>query len=221
MDACIFVLAINMAVPVYMADRTITKLNVGDQVCVMQILPDEWMQVHWSTGNVGHTGYLRQVSVYKEAEPTAQEHQETPLIPPPPPSPAAPPPGRQTYLGAPRLPHLLAMECAPAAGISRSDRVSTDGGLYGVVFKDGTSVVDVVSGLGNVRSYPVIDRHDDQSRHTLYVAAKRVDQDRTLYFAFDYSRVTNDVSAIRVEAPGGYDARDKCLMDWKVSGYAD
>ena len=246
MDACIFVLTINALTPVYMSDRTtqLTDLNAGDKVCIMEILPPDWMQAHWSISGIGHTGYLHQATAHKEAlptEPTPYEEREV-LPPPPPPAPAPPPPpplaqptppdmppalppegrpapsmppngmpppmppGKQGYLDEPQLPRVLVMLCQPA-----------DGRPYGVFFEDGSRTVELTG--SKARPYFVIDRRDNHPGHTLYVAAKRQDQDRTLYFAFDYSRVTSDVSAIRVKAPNGYDQHDKCFMDWEKTTF--
>lgn len=201
MDACIFVLTINMAMPVYAADRAteISTLGINDKVCVMEIEPNDWMQIHWSNGNVGHTGFIRNTGISKPAiptEPTPYESQEH--LSPPPPTPA--PPQRQGGEFAPNS-HLV-MICSPM-----------NGAPYGVALTMGnTKEVEVISASGKtVRPYPIYDVNNNEHRHVLYVAAKRPDQDRTLFFAFDYSQKGDDVSAIRVKGPG-YDSTDRCTM---------
>lgn len=201
MDACIFILTINMAMPVYASDLTteISELDINDKVCVMQIESNNWMQVHWSNGNVGHTGFIRNTGVSKPAQPTeptpyeSQEH----LAPPPPPAPA---PQKQGGQFAPDS-HLV-MICSPASGSPYAVSLTMNDAKH----------IDVISNSGTARSYPIYDMNNNENNHVLYIAAKRPDQDRTLYFAFDYSGKGNDVSAIRVKAPNGYDARDKCAM---------
>jgi len=228
MDACIFVLTINMMTPVYMSDRAtyLTDLTAGDKVCVMEILPDEWMSIHWSAGGIGHTGFLHGATVHKEAKPTEPTpYEEHEALPPPqpiaPPTPSMPPQQQRGYPGqpmpsqeqrsasTPNLPRVLAMTCQPSDIGARS---------YDVFFKDGDPSLKI-TGSNVPRWYHVIDRHDNSGGHILYVAAKRQDQERTLYFAFDYSQTNGDASAIRVKAPNGYDAKDKCWMDWEQTSY--
>jgi hypothetical protein len=70
MNACIFILTINMIAPVYGNDRTtvFNQLNYGDKVCIAEI-QGNWMAAHWTIGNQRHGGWLRDVHVAKPAEP--------------------------------------------------------------------------------------------------------------------------------------------------------
>jgi len=69
------------------------------------------------------------------------------------------------------------------------------------------------SDTGRTRPYPVRDIHDDTGAGVFYVNAKRDDQRRTLFFAFNYSNDGNDGS-IRVKGVNSdgtkLDARDAC-----------
>ncbi|HEY8007133.1 MAG TPA: hypothetical protein VIE66_10145 [Methylocella sp.] len=66
---------------------------------------------------------------------------------------------------------------------------------------------------GRTRSYPVREIHDNTDAGIFYVNAKRDDQPRTLFFAFNYSNNGND-GGIRVKGinPDGtkMDMRDSC-----------
>jgi hypothetical protein len=210
MNACIFILTINAVMPVYVGPggSQIDHLGIGDQVCVTRIEPGDLMQVHWSSGNIGHTGFLHGINVKQPAQPTEpmerEEQYDTPSIPPATsPMPDETPQNRSLYRSpepAPTTTHAsLVMQCFPQGGAP-----------YSVVYANGRAAV--ISNSGITREYDVIDEHDNQGGYTFYVAAKRDDQERTLYFAFDYSHRT-DVSAIRVKA-SNYDSRDKCAMDW-------
>jgi hypothetical protein len=70
------------------------------------------------------------------------------------------------------------------------------------------------------RRYPIFDRHDNTGAHVFYVAARRDDQERTMYFAFDYSP-DRDVSDIRVKGLDGsgqyQDKSDKCTYQGAVN----
>jgi hypothetical protein len=104
--------------------------------------------------------------------------------------------------GNAKLPNVFAMYCHP-----------NNGAVYGVIAANGNNKAKIVSRTGKIREYEVFEQKDNPAGGTFYVAARRPDQDRILYFAFDYSRNDKDVSAIRVKGPG-YDSRDKCAMDW-------
>jgi hypothetical protein len=211
--ACIFILTINSLLPVYAADHAtqVDQLSVGDRVCVTRI-ENGWTTVHWSSGNIGHTGYMQDLTIKQNAQPTEPtSHEEEYDVPPPvPPVPAPQPAPQMQRAPYPRLdqnrmhPATLVMQCFPQGGAP-----------YAVAYTNGSSATFSQSGVH--RDYPVIDERDDQRNHVFYVAAKRNDQDRTLYYAFDYSQMNRDVSAIRVKAPNGYDARDKCWMDWGLT----
>jgi hypothetical protein len=62
---------------------------------------------------------------------------------------------------------------------------------------------------GTTRRYDVIDLKDNRKNHVLYLATHAPGQTRTVYLAFDYSQIGNDISDIRV-IDRGYDATDKC-----------
>lgn len=100
------------------------------------------------------------------------------------------------------VPEVFAMYCYPKGGE-----------VYGIVVGRGNGMAKVVSRTGKVRPYEVFEEKINEPRGIFYAAAKRTDQDRTLYFAFDYSKGGDDVSAIRVKAPG-HDSRDTCKIDW-------
>jgi tRNA_anti-like len=72
---------------------------------------------------------------------------------------------------------------------------------------DGTYITG--SRSGTTRRYDVIDLKDNRKNHVLYLATHAPGQTRTVYLAFDYSQIGNDVSDIRV-IDSGYDATDKC-----------
>ena len=67
--------------------------------------------------------------------------------------------------------------------------------------------------LGRTRPYPVREIRDDTGKGVFYVNAKRNDQNRTLFFAFNYSHDGGD-GGIRVKgvnSDGIYtDAHDAC-----------
>jgi len=214
MDACIFILTINGLISVYSSDRAteIGNLSVGDKVCVMEIENGDWMKVHWSNGNVGHTGFIHEIGVKKPgvpSEPTPYEESESP----PPPAPSAPevpitPQNHSRYDRGPTpsdtvtLPTEFIMQCRP-----------TNSTPYIVGYGNGRAAISGGK-TGHVTPYDVEEVKNNPGNHVMYVKIDRPDQNRTLYLAFDYSRRGSDVSAIRVMAPGGYDAKDKCFMDW-------
>jgi hypothetical protein len=213
MDACIFILTINAMMPVYASDLVteVDQLGVGDKVCVTRVQND-WVQVHWASGNVGHTGLLHNVTIKQNAQPVEPMQREeeyavppqAPQLPEPPLAPSTPQ-NHSDYRNGPLPPIVrptgLVMQCFPTSGTP-----------YAVVYINNQAAV--ISHSGTTRPYVVVDEQDNQKKHVFYVAAKRDDQDRTLYFAFDYSRRSEDISAIRVKASNGYDSRDKCQMDW-------
>jgi len=96
----------------------------------------------------------------------------------------------------------IGMTCRPVGGFP-----------YYVAYDDDAKTINVTGSVNGkkpvVRPYPVFEVNNDQRKHVVYVAAKRGDQTRTLYSAFDYSRNGHDASATRVKSPN-YDASDKC-----------
>ena len=207
MDACIFMMTVNSLMPVYAADLTtqVDQLSINDKVCVTRI-EHGWTEVHFSRGNIGHTGYLQDLKVQQPAQPAEPVARDEPYEIP---APAPAPDQHSQYRGpAPSGPILrpaaLAMNCYPE-----------DGRPYAVVYVNGHAATFAASGFK--REYPVIDEHDDQSNHVFYVAMKRGDQDRTVYLALDYSQRGNDVSALVTQVAGGHKAKDKCSMNWEIT----
>lgn len=100
-DPCLFILTINTLTPAYMIDRTtqISELGVGDKACVIELLTDDWMKVHWSMSGIGQTGFLHKLTVHKPTKATAPIPYEEHAVPPgaapvptqEPPTPEAPP----------------------------------------------------------------------------------------------------------------------------------
>jgi len=205
MDGCIFTLTINMAMAVYGADLStqVDQVGVNDRVCVTRI-ENGWTEIHFNRGNIGRTGYLKDVTVQQNAAPTAplprEEPYEAPLNPTP--TPSEPPAQKQEQQGQFSPDSKLIMVCSPVGGKPYA----------AVLTMKNTETIEIVSASGTTRPYPIFDMNNNKHKHVLYIAAKRQDQDRTLYFAFDYSQKGDDVSAIRVKAPNGYDAKDKCSM---------
>lgn len=101
-------------------------------------------------------------------------------------------------------PAKAAMICTP-----------TNSSPYGVTYANNFIYV-TGSVTGRTTQYPVIDREDRTNTHVLYIAAKRRDQSRTLYFTFDYSQKGEDVSDIRVK-DGASDTTDKCTFQSDLS----
>jgi hypothetical protein len=212
MNACIFIMAINVMTPVFAADHAtqVAQLNINDRVCVTQI-EDGWATIHWSNGNVGHTGYLAQFKAEmpgQATEPTQREEQydappPAPRLPDPPLAP--PTPQNHSDYRTPTLPDtltrpaVLAMECFPEHSQP-----------YVVVYVNGNSAIGTKT--GKAHEHAVLEENDNQRNHVFYVKAEG-NGGHTLFYAFDYSQRGSDVSAIRVMGPG-YDAKDKCLMDW-------
>lgn len=121
-----------------------------------------------------------------------------PFQPAPPPVVYVPP-----VIRAASAPNKLQMNCHP-----------TDSSPYFVTYNGYAGTVLVTgSNAGLTRSYPVRDVHDDTGRGIFYVNARRDDQNRTLFFAFNYSNDGSDGS-IRVKgfnSDGTYsDAHDIC-----------
>lgn len=216
MNACIFVMSIHAMMSIYghkLDTQPVDSVGIGDELCVIRI-EGAWTQVHWSSGNIGHTGWLKDATTKQNAQPTEPTSREEEYAPQQEPNapPTQTPQQQRSYREQPANPDVivrptaLVMKCEPS-----------NAAPYEVVYIHGHAAV--IGQSGKPREYPVIDEHDNTGGHTFYVAAKRDDQNRTLYFAFDYSRRGDDVSAIRVKGPG-YDARDKCFMDWKDSSDA-
>jgi hypothetical protein len=213
MDACIFIMTINALMPVYAADHQtqVDQLSVGDKVCVTRI-ENGWTTVHWSSGNIGHTGYMQDLTIKQNAQPTEPtQREEEYTVPAPTPAPQEQPTPQQ-YRGqqAPNQdfvirPTVFSMVCHPEQSQA-----------YGVVYVNGHAAV-IGGKTGHKTEYDVEEVKDNPGNHVFYVKMDRPDQNRTLFLAFDYSKRGNDVSAIRVMAPGGYDAKDKCFMDWDDS----
>lgn len=100
-------------------------------------------------------------------------------------------------------PGKLQMNCHPEHSMS-----------YFVTYNGYTSRVLVTgSGQGIIRSYPVRDIRDDTGAGVFYVNAKRNDQNRTMFFAFNYSNDGNNGS-IHVKGVNSHgtnmDAQDTC-----------
>jgi hypothetical protein len=214
MDACIFIMTINALMPVYGPDRatTVDELSIGDKVCVTRI-DSEWTTVHWSSGNVGHTGFLHNVTVKQNAQPTEpmpreEEYNMAPAAPLAPalPDPPVPPQNRSLYENTPTppatmtRPMALAMQCYPEHSQP-----------YVVVYVNGTSGIQTKTGMPH--AHAVLEEVDNQRNHVFYVRAEG-NGGHTLFYAFDYSQRGSDASAIRVVGDG-YDAKDKCFMDWQ------
>lgn len=90
-----------------------------------------------------------------------------------------------------------------------------DSSPYVVRYYGESGRIDITGAAhGITRHYPIIERQDRTEKHVLYVSARRDDQDRTLYFAFDYSQLGKDVSDVRVKGRDGngqyQDKTDKC-----------
>ena len=68
--ACVFVMTINHATPVYGNDREtqIAMLGVGDAVCVLE-LDGPWMATHYAFGNREHGGWIFTDHVRPNARP--------------------------------------------------------------------------------------------------------------------------------------------------------
>jgi hypothetical protein len=127
--------------------------------------------------------------------------------PPPVPAPArAQPPVYNPRPVASRpssAPNKLQMNCHP-----------TDSAPYFVTYNGYAGTILITgSDTGRTRSYPVRDIQDNTGPGIFYVNAKRQDQKRTMYFAFNYSNDGGD-GGIRVKginSDGIYtDTRDAC-----------
>lgn len=108
---------------------------------------------------------------------------------------------------------VLAIGCPSAnAEMFRMTCTPTDSVPYTVAY-DSEAAVSYITGsrTGATREYPVFDVKDKSKVHVLYVATKALNQTRTIYLAFDYSGVGDDVSAIRV-IDGTSDTKDKCAF---------
>jgi hypothetical protein len=154
--------------------------------------------------------------------PTAPSAPAPSYVPPPgytlqpiPVTPATPPPG---YVLTPISPPPAAsLEEVFAPSWMKMVCYPNDSSPYVVRYYGESGRVDITGTVfGSItRHYPIFDRHDNTDARVLYVAAKRSDQARTLYFAFDYSP-DRDVSDIRVKglnAHGIYqDLTDKCSL---------
>lgn len=177
--------------------------------------------------NLNHCVFSRSVAVAQPFQapaatqpatstaPTAPSVVYVPQPAPPPqivyipqPAPPAPPDVRQESQPAPTprqasAPDKLQMNCHPEGSTP-----------YFVTYNGHARTVLVTgSESGRTRSYPVREIHDDTDAGVFYVNAKRDDQPRTLFFAFNYSNDGNDGS-IRVKGinPNGtkMDMRDIC-----------
>jgi hypothetical protein len=95
-------------------------------------------------------------------------------------------------------PNLLQMNCHPEHS---TPYFVTYNGNVGTVLVTGSET-------GRTRTYPVRGIHDDSGRGMFYVNAKRNDQNRTLFFAFNYSNDGGD-GGIRVKGVNS-DTRDAC-----------
>jgi hypothetical protein len=107
----------------------------------------------------------------------------------------------------------LAVGCPSAnAKIFRMTCTPTDSVPYTVAY-DSDAGVSYITGsrTGTTRKYHVLDVKDKSDVHVLYVATKAPNQTRTIYLAFDYSGMGDDVSVIRV-VDGATDKKDKCAF---------
>jgi len=209
MDACIFMMTINALTVVYGVDLAtpVDQLGVNDKVCVTKI-EHGWTEVHFSRGNTGHTGYLRDMKVQQNAQPSEPVARDEPYqIPDTPP--AHEQENHSQYRG-PQAPNQD-MIVRPAALVMQCHPVNST--PYAVVYVNGSAAI-IGGKTAHTTKYNVEEVKDNPSNHIFYVKADRPDQERTLFFAFDYSQRGNDVSAIRVMS-NGYDAKDKCFMDWQ------
>ncbi len=102
-------------------------------------------------------------------------------------------------------PTAFVMQCSPTNSLP-----------YTVGYGNGKATV-IGGKTSHLTPYNVEEIKDNPGSRVMYVKIDRPDQNRTLYLAFDYSRRGSDVSAIRVMAPGGYDAKDKCAMNWELT----
>jgi hypothetical protein len=119
------------------------------------------------------------------------------------PQPAPPLPAPEPAPRPASAPDKLQMNCHPEHSASY---FVTYNGHAGTVLITG-------SDTGRTRPYPVRDIHDNTGAGVFYVNAKRNDQHRTMFFAFNYSNDGGD-GGIRVKgvnSDGTYmDARDAC-----------
>jgi hypothetical protein len=146
--------------------------------------------------NLNHCVFSRSVAVAPPATQPAK------------PAPPAPPEDRHESQPAPTprqasAPDKLQMNCHPEGSTP-----------YFVTYNGHARTVLVTgSESGRTRSYPVREIHDNTDAGVFYVNAKRDDQPRTLFFAFNYSNDGND-GGIRVKGinPDGtkMDMRDSC-----------
>ncbi|MGB6494150.1 MAG: hypothetical protein WBF00_11275, partial [Methylocella sp.] len=169
--------------------------------------------------NLSHCVFSRSVPVVQlpqvspPAPPVVQAPQPAPppqivYVPQPAPSPApeivyASPPAPKPAPRPASAPEKLQMNCHPEHSAP-----------YFVTYNGHTGTVHVTgSDSGRTRPYPVRDIHDDTDAGVFYVNAKRNDQNRTMFFAFNYSNDGDD-GGIRVKgvnSDGTYmDARDAC-----------
>jgi hypothetical protein len=201
--------------------------NKEDTVNVSGVIYDHTLGVI----NLSHCVFSRSVPAIQQpqgslsAPPVVQAPQPAPApqvvyVPqpaPPPqivyvPQPAPPPAPEIVYASppapapAPRpasAPDKLQMNCHPEHSAP-----------YFVTYNGQRETVLVTgSDTGRTRPYPVRDIHDDTGAGVFYVNAKRDDQRRTLFFAFNYSNDGND-GGIRVKGVNSdgtkLDARDAC-----------
>jgi len=211
-DACLFTLDINNQMPVYASpdpnSQPVDHLNTNDKVCVMSI-SGQWTQVHWNVGTSGYTGYLYGLNVAPHREPGEPMPSEHEYAPPPP---QAPPSDQhsENYRGQEAPNSAFVVRPTEFVMVCRPENSTP----YVVGYGNGKAGI-LGSKSGHLTPYNVEDVTDNPGAHIMYVKIDRPDQNRSVYLAFDYSRRGNDASAIRVKAPGGYDARDKCFMDWE------
>jgi len=212
MSACIYIMAINSLMPVYAHQgdtQQVDQVSVGDSVCVTRIAGDGWQEIHWSVSNINYTGWLKNINVKQNAqptEPTTREYEYAPQENAPPAE--QPAPQDRSYYHSPQAPNpnfivrpaALVMQCFPEHSQP-----------YAVAYLNGDSLIGTKT--GKPHEHAVLEEKDNTANHVFYVKAEG-SGGHTLFYAFDYSQRGNDVSAIRVIG-NGYDAKDKCQMDWQ------
>src|SRR3984893_7491364 len=188
--------------------------NKEDTVNVSGVIGDHTLGVV----NLSHCVFSRSVPVVPpQVSLPAPPVVQAPRPAPPPqivyvPQPAPPPAPEIVYASppapkpAPRpasAPDRLQMNCRPEHSAP-----------YFVAYNGHRGTVLVTgSDSGRTRPYPARDIHDDTGAGVFYVNAKRNDQSRTLFFAFNYSNDGNDGS-IHVKGVNSHginmDAKDTC-----------
>lgn len=210
MSACLMTVTLSVGMIVYGPDLAtpVDRLSTNDQVCVTRI-ENGWTEIHFDVGNIGRTGYIKDMVIKPPATPSAPAYREEPYQVAPPAPQQEPQSAPQQYR-SPQAPNpdfvvrptTLVMQCFPEHSQP-----------YAVVYLNGQS--GITTKTGKPHYHDVLEEKDNQSNHIFYVKAEGAGG-HTLFYAFDYSQRGNDVSAIRVMG-NGYDAKDKCWMDWELT----